>query len=206
MNSAPYRVRRATIEDLPALHYLWQSLGLPAVELQHRLTEFQLVVDPQGGVLGGIGFELAGREGRIHSEVFSDFGFADHFRPLLWGRVQMLALNHSVTRIWTQETAPFYPGNGFHEAAAPDLESLPGGWRDLAGRWLCQRLREDPNPAKVEQQLEALMVQERAQTEAIARQARWVKHLATFLAVLLALFVLAAAAYMLSRNPSLLGQ
>jgi N-acetylglutamate synthase-like GNAT family acetyltransferase len=206
VNAAEYRVRRATIEDLPTLHYLWATMGLPAAELQHRLTEFQLVVDAQGGLLGGLGFELAGRDGRLHSEVFSDFGYADHFRPLLLERVQKLALSHSVSRVWIQETAPFYPHNGFQAATAEDLHTLPPTWQALPGRWLWQRLREEPNPAQVEQQLEALMAHERAQTEALARRARTVKQLATMLALILAFFVIATAVYMISKNPAAFGR
>jgi N-acetylglutamate synthase-like GNAT family acetyltransferase len=206
MNPAEYRVRRATIEDLPALQYLWQALGLPAGELQHRLTEFQLVVDPQGGVLGGVGFHCEGREGCLHSEVFSDFGFADHFRPLLWDRVQMLALNHNVTRVWTQETSPFYTHNGFQPATPEDLSQLPTSWQAPPGRWLGLRLREEVSPQLVEQQMETLMADEREQTESLSRHAKWVKNFATFLAVLLAMFVVAAAIYMVVKNPAAFGR
>jgi hypothetical protein len=181
-------------------------MGLPAAELQNRLTEFQLVVDQAGGVLGGVGFHCEGREGRIHSEVFSDFGFADHFRPLLWDRLQMVALNHSVTRVWTQETAPFYTHNGFQTATPAELSEMPGAWQALPGRWLYLRLREDFSPQQIEMAMETLMAEERAQTESLSRRARWVKNLATILAVLLALFVIGAAIYMVTRNPAAFGR
>jgi N-acetylglutamate synthase-like GNAT family acetyltransferase len=92
-----YHVRRATIEDLPALLSMWQSLSLPTAELQHRLTEFQVLESPSG-LLGAVGFEIIGREGRIHGEAFSDFGFADHFRPELWERLQAVARSKGVVR------------------------------------------------------------------------------------------------------------
>lgn len=206
MNTAEYSVRRATIEDLPALHYLWQSLQLPGAELQHRLTEFQVVVDERGGVLGAVGLQCVGREGHIHSEVFSDFGFADHLRPLLWERLQRVALNHNVTRVWTQESSPFYTHNGFEPATSEDLGQLPPGWQASPGRWLGLRLREEVSPQLVEAQMETLMAEERAQTESLARRAKWVKNLATFLAVLLAMFVIAAAIYMVSKNPGAFGR
>jgi len=206
VNAAEYRVRRATIEDLPTLQYLWGTMGLPAWELQNHLTEFQLVVNAEGGVLGTVGFQSAGREGRIHSEVFSDFGYADHFRPLLWERVQMLALNHSVTRVWTQETAPFYTHNGFEAAKPETVGELPPEWQAMPGRWLWLRLREDFSPQQVEAQMEILRAPERAQTEALTRRARLLKNIATFLAILLALFVMAAAIYMIAKNPSAFGR
>ena len=205
MNQSEYQVRRATIEDLPALQYLWRSWGLPAAELQHRLTEFQVVVNAEGGLLGAVGFECVGREGRLYGEVFSDCGFADYFRPMFWDRVQLLAVNHAVTRVWTQETAPFYTHNGFQAASTTEAAQLPAGWQGQAGNWLWVRLREDLNPQQVEKQMEVLMAHERGQTESIARQAGIVKKLATFLAFLLAVFVLGAAAYMLSKDRGLLG-
>lgn len=206
MNASEYHARRATIEDLPTLQFLWGNMGLPGLELQHRLTEFQLLVNREGGLLGAWGFEHAGREGRIHSEVFSDFGFADHFRPLLWERVQMLALNHSVTRVWTQETAPFYTHNGFQEATVSEVGELPPAWQAMPGRWRWLRVREDFNPAAVEQQMAALFAPERAQTAALARRAQSLRHLATFLAVAFALFVIGTAIYLVVNNPKLFGR
>lgn len=37
-------VRRATVEDLPALQVLWQQADLPWMELERFATEFQVVL------------------------------------------------------------------------------------------------------------------------------------------------------------------
>src|ERR1051325_4145281 len=108
MTAAANRVRRATLDDLGTLKPLWTSMRLPAAELEKRLTEFQVIEGPDGKIIGAIGFQLADRAARIHSEAFSDFGFADAARAAFWERVQNLASNHGVFRLWTQENAPFW--------------------------------------------------------------------------------------------------
>ena len=199
------RIRRATIEDLPGLQVMWQALALPVAELQNRLTEFQVIATP-GGLLGAVGFEVEGQDGRVHSEVFSDFGFADHFRPLLWERIEALATSHNVTRIWTLETSPFWKRNGLRPANAALLKTLPAVWTSLTGNWLCIELRERADQAKIEEQLAALRAAERERTARLARQGQWIKRLATLAAVILAIFVVVVLAYLFKHNSRLLGR
>src|SRR5207248_483320 len=76
MTASTLRVRRATVEDLETLRPLWTSMHLPVAELEPRLTEFQVVENAEGEVMGGIGFEITERQGRLHSEGFTDFAIA----------------------------------------------------------------------------------------------------------------------------------
>ncbi len=200
-----YRIRRATIDDLPGLRAMWQALALPAAELQNRLTEFQVIATP-AGLLGAVGFEIAGQDGRVHSEVFSDFGYADHFRPLLWERLEALAGSHSVIRIWTLETSPFWKRNGLRPADTNLLRALPAAWAALTGNWLCIQLREQLDEKKIEQQLAAYRAAERERTARVASQGQWIKRLALLAAVVLAIFVIVAVAYLLKHNSRLLGR
>jgi len=85
MTSPNYRVRRATLDDIGQLATLWHSMKLPAEDLGRRITEFQVAEGPDGKVLGAIGMQITQRHGRIHSEGFTDFGLAEHLRPLLVG-------------------------------------------------------------------------------------------------------------------------
>jgi len=195
-----YRLRRATIDDLPGLQTMWRALALPVAELQNRLTEFQVIETP-AGLLGAVGFEIAGQEGRVHSEVFSDFGYADHFRPLFWERLEALARSHSVIRIWTLETSPFWKRCGLRPANAAGLKALPPEWLARGPGWLCIPLREQLDRAKVEQQVASLRAVERERVRRRARLATWLKRLALLAAVLLALFVMFALAYLLKHNP-----
>lgn len=207
MSSTGYRVRRATVDDRYWLTVLWQSVNLPVLELEKRLTEFQLIETADGQLLGAVGLQITGRQGRIHGEAFSDFGFADQFRAQLWERVESVAASHGLLRLWTQEAAPFWSRNGFLPASAEALQSLPAAWRALPGRWLTIQLREDVASAlPLEKQLNALMAVERQRTERIRKQARLLKTFATVAAVILAIFVIVAAVYLLRRNPAALGR
>jgi len=42
MSSSSLNIRRATVDDLPALKTMWLAAGLPAAELKERLTEFHV--------------------------------------------------------------------------------------------------------------------------------------------------------------------
>src|SRR5580704_8798426 len=112
MNAGLYRVRRATVDDLPVLQSLWASAHLPAAEFERRFTDFQVVESADGALMGAIALEVAGRHGRLHSEAFADFGLADNLRELLWARMQSVAENFGLSRLWIAESAPFWKRNG----------------------------------------------------------------------------------------------
>src|ERR1700722_6571613 len=128
MTASNLRVRRATVEDLDKLRPLWASMRLPVAELEPRLTEFQVVEDSEGKLVGAIGFQIGAQHGRLHSEGFTDFALADTARDLLWTRIQNLASNHGILRLWTQESTPFWNRTGFKPADADTLENLPAAW------------------------------------------------------------------------------
>ena len=71
MTTTNLQVRRATVEDLQRLAPLWQQEHLSVSALEKRFKDFQLIEAVGGELLGAIGLELAGPEGRLHSEVFA---------------------------------------------------------------------------------------------------------------------------------------
>jgi N-acetylglutamate synthase-like GNAT family acetyltransferase len=205
MSATDYRVRRATVDDLPWLVALWRSQEIYDPALEKRLTEFQVVENTDRQPLGALGFCIVGRNGCIHSEAYADFGFADYFRPLLWERVQMLASNHGILRVWTLERSPFWTRNGFGPPNAAAMEAMPAPWHEATGTWLTILLREDAlSGLPVDKQIEVLMQQEKERTERTYQQARLLKTLATLIAIILAIFVIGAAAYIFSKNPGIL--
>jgi N-acetylglutamate synthase-like GNAT family acetyltransferase len=196
MNAAEYRARRATIEDLPALLAMWQTMQFPTGELDRRLTEFQVVVNGSGAIVGAVGLQMAGKNGLIHSEAFTDFGVADTLRPLLWERLQMVAANHGTVRVWTRETAPFWPQTGLIKPDEEALTKLPPAWKDKPGELLVLKLREDVEEALSADKEFALYVQaEKENTRATLDTAKVMNKVAMALGVLLAAAVLIALAY-----------
>lgn len=198
MNSPVYRVRRATVDDLEGLRGLWRAMHLPDTGLERRVTEFQVVESEDGRLHGALGLEITGRQGRLHGEVFLDFALADHLRGLLWQRMQMLAQNHMLARLWTQETAPFWKQTGFQAADEAALKKLPEAWGGDPARMLTLALRDEEALEKaLEGTFELLKEQERQRTEKMLRRGRKLKFIATMLAVVLALFVVVTSVRLL---------
>jgi N-acetylglutamate synthase-like GNAT family acetyltransferase len=204
MNSEEYRVRRATVEDLGKLRMLWESMRLAPDDLEKRLTDFQIVEGRDGRLLGAVGFQINGRTGRLHSEGFVDFAVADDTRPLLWKRIQSLAMNHGVFRVWTQEQAPFWGQNGFQPASAEALQKLPEVWSGLGNGWRTLQLKDEEVLASAEKELAMFIEAEKQRTAKTLGQARLLKQLATVVTCIVAVALIAAAVYMfLRRAPGL---
>jgi len=141
---ARIHVRRATVDDLPALKALWESMRLSPEELEPRLTEFQVVENADHDVLGAIGIEFAKPHALLHSEGYTDFAIADDARQLFWERLQTLAANHGIFRLWTQERSPFWKNYGFQPPPAGTLARLPEPWRnEFTGAWLTYQLKDE---------------------------------------------------------------
>src|SRR5439155_22788122 len=54
MNAPKYAVRRATVDDLGGLKQLWQRARLQVLDLEKRLTDFQLLSSDNADLIGAI--------------------------------------------------------------------------------------------------------------------------------------------------------
>jgi hypothetical protein len=200
-----YRVRRATLDDIGQLTAQWEAMHYPIQELARRVTEFQVAEGPDGKVLGAVGLQMAERQGLVHSEAFSDFALAEHLRPLLWDRIQAVATNHGLLRVWTQEQAPFWNHCGLVKADAEALEKLPASWRGPASAWLTLKLRDDVDTVmSVDKEFALFMQSEKQRTDRVFQRARRLKAVMTLIAFLLLIAVGVWAARLFMRNPQLL--
>ncbi|HWH72412.1 MAG TPA: hypothetical protein VNT26_23830 [Candidatus Sulfotelmatobacter sp.] len=205
MISANYRVRRATLDDLEPLMALWSSMQYPVEILAKRVTEFQVAEGPEGQVLGAVGLQILQRQGCIHSEGFTDFGLAEHLRPLLWERLQSVATNHGLLRLWTQEQAPFWNHCGLAKADNEALESLPAAWRNDASAWLTVKLKEDLEEIiSADREFAVFMQSERQRSARTLQKARLLKGLATFIAFAVLILAIVGAVFLAWKNPHLL--
>ena len=194
-------IRRATVDDLPALKSLWLAANLPADELEGRLTEFQ-VVEADGQFAGALGLQILRQHLRLHSEDYADFSIADAARELFWERIQKLAANHGVFRVWTQETSPFWTRWGFQPANAEILERLPDEWKNLEGRWLSLELKnEDVINAALGNQFAGFMNAEKKQTAQVADRARKLRLFITIAGFAIFFICVAIAVYLLLHHP-----
>jgi N-acetylglutamate synthase-like GNAT family acetyltransferase len=204
MTASTLRVRRATVDDLDTLRPLWTSMRLPVADLEPRLTEFQIVENAEGKVVGGVGLEIGQRAGRLHSEGFTDFAVADASREMLWARIQTLASNHGMLRLWAKESTPFWNRMGFKPADAETLKKLPAAWQTEDATWFTLQLKDEAVIASMEKELAMFMAAEKQHSQRVFQQARTMKTFATLIAVLLAAFALGAAVYVLMKKPELL--
>jgi N-acetylglutamate synthase-like GNAT family acetyltransferase len=201
MSSPKYRVRRATLDDLRPLGALWGTMNFAVDELARRITDFQVVESAQGVLLGATGLAVAERQGRVHSEAFTDFSLADTLRPLVWDRLQAVALNQGLLRLWTQEQAPFWSHCGLVKADAEALEKLPAPWRGLPAGWRTLKLRDDFDAIiSADNDFAVFVESERRQTARTLRHAKMLKSFVTFLAFLFLALALGAGFYLLWRH------
>lgn len=195
MSPAPFRVRRATIDDLPTLKALWDSMQISSADLDKRLTEFQVAETADGQVVGTVGFQMSQRHGLIHSEAFSDFSVADHVRPLFWQRLNALALNHGVARLWTREGSPFWSHNGLQPADEETLKRLPEQWDRTAPRWLTLRLKDEDVIASLDKEFDMFVAAEKARSAEALDSARRLKTIVSWMVVLMLLGMISYAVY-----------
>jgi hypothetical protein len=196
MSSTTYSVRRATLDDLPTLRPIWESLRLPVADLEKRLTEFQVAVDADKKIVGVIAFQIADRHARIHSEAFSDFAIADTLRPLFWKRFEALAINHGIARLWTQEQSPFWKQNGLNAATAEDLKKFPPAWGRPTPEWLTLRLKDEEAVLSIEKEFDLYMQAEKQRSEDTLGTARALNKIATAIAIVLVVCILGAVFYL----------
>ncbi|MFA6544107.1 MAG: hypothetical protein WCS99_06760 [Limisphaerales bacterium] len=194
MTAPQFQARRATLDDLPALRSLWEAERLDAAALEKRLTEFQVVCDAGGRLIGGVGMLRHQQQALIHSEVFADFALADTLRPLLWERLRNVGRNHALARMWTRETPLFWRVTGFAVPGEEELARFPAAFGAAdAGPLLTLKVRADPFSEMTPEQEEVMLKQYlRADTEKVLRQARTMR---MFLYVASVVFVILLAIF-----------
>jgi hypothetical protein len=205
MTETRYAARRATVEDLPQLIPLWKLEQLPTDDLERRFTEFQVVSDEAGQVLGTIGLQINGADGLLHSESMARPELGDQLRELLWKRLQAMVHNHALERLWTQMNVPFWRAKGFARAPGEQLAALPPAFKSNERDWHLLTLRTPDANAAIEREfgrLKAMQAEEKAKMEAFVA---WMKR-AAVVALLFLMLVGAVAVIVLRFAPQIFRQ
>jgi len=195
-----WSVRRAVVDDLPALAELWRAAQLPAVNFEKNFTDFQVAEGTDGKLHGAIAMQIAGGSGRIYSEAIADFSLADTLRPMIWARLRSVAQNHGLIRVWTLETAPFWKKDaGFAAPPAEAREKFPEAFGSLTPDWLMLKLRDEmADVDSIERQFAAFKETERAKRERLLGQVKPLKWIALGLAM--AIFVIAVVGLVMAAK------
>jgi N-acetylglutamate synthase-like GNAT family acetyltransferase len=200
MSSLKFQARRATLDDLPRLKELWAMMRISDADLERQLTDFQVAVDDTGVVIGGLAFQLSHRHARIHSEAFEDFSLAEYARPVLLARIQTLAANHGLVRLWTREQSPFWPRSGFQPATEDALEKMPSVWDRFSTGWLTLKLKDEEAVASLDKEFALFVESEKLQRDQLLQQAKILKTLFLTIITLFVLALIAAAVWVFLKQ------
>ncbi|MEI9960624.1 MAG: hypothetical protein WDM76_05665 [Limisphaerales bacterium] len=196
-------IRRATVDDREALKMLWAATGLSPEqldELEKRLTEFQ-VVESNGQVLGAIGIQIIGQHALLYCEDYTDYSITDAARELFLERIQTIAANHGVFRLWTQERSPFWTRSGFQPANAEMLARLPANWNQIEGQWLTLQLKdEEAISTALGENFAGFMDAEKKQTARVAAKAKTFRTIITVLGFTTFFICIAIAIYLFMHH------
>lgn len=177
MDPSEFTARRATVDDLPALKLLWERNHLQILDLEKVMTEFQLMISPEGDLLGAVALHIEQKQGHIHSEAYARAEDRDVYRPVLWQRLENVAKNHGLLNLWIADRDPFWTGQGFAEPNLERLKKLPESFRTAAPERLVLALREEAAEAiSLEHEFELFQQNQRASSERIMAQAQKVKN------------------------------
>lgn len=204
INFARMESRRATIEDLPQLTVLWELERLPSDDLERRFTEFQVVLDEGGEVVGAVGLQIVRNHGLLHGESIGRPEIGDEVRELLWRRIQMVARNHSLDRIWTKLNAPFWRKTGFKKANEDELEVIPEEFGEPSDFNLLPLREGGASAEAIEKQFAMLRALHDEESQQLQRRVSTVKRLALVLTVVVAFLVIAFAVVALKYGPKFL--
>ena len=199
MSQAAYDLRRATVEDLPALRALWQGGGLPAAELEKRFTEFQIASTGEK-VVGAIGLHINGQHAWLHSETYAADANADELRALLLSRIQTVARNHGLARLWAHSGGPFWAQQGFTVPTPETLQRVAATGAAGGDGWLTLQLREETAGPSLEHEFELFKQASREESEAIMRRAKLMKVVALLVALLVFALIVIGAVFFFSHR------
>jgi len=204
MNSPEYTARRATVDDLSGLKILWERARFQVLDLEKHLTEFQLIVSDAGDLIGALALHIEAKQGLLHSGAFAQPEQEEQFRPQLWERIQSVARNHGLNRLWTQEGASFWLQAGFVEGSAETLPRLPPGFGDRQARWLTLQLKDENVAAlSIEHEFELFQTAQKEDTERLRRLGRTMKVTVFVVIGIVAAIGLLVIVRMAVKNPSL---
>jgi hypothetical protein len=193
-----FTARRATVDDVPALRVLWRAEQLPESDLEKRVTEFQVALDAADKLVGAIGLRVEGSQGLLHSETFLDFAQADTLRPLLWERVQTVARNRGLTRLWTLEKIQFWRGAGFDSPDDEGRKRYVPAFGPEDAPWLTVKLKDELVATMTpEQEMALFRSASKEENARIQKQALVLKWIAAVLGVIFLVFAVWSAILMM---------
>ncbi|MDA7916361.1 hypothetical protein N9B94_03920 [Verrucomicrobia bacterium] len=107
MAVAELSIRPALEEDLDRLIRFWKTQDIEPREIEPTFPEFQIVMDPEGNIVGCVALRILAKEGVIHSLAFCESTYTEQCNELLWSRLRKVADNHGLFRLWASPESPW---------------------------------------------------------------------------------------------------
>jgi N-acetylglutamate synthase-like GNAT family acetyltransferase len=178
VSSPTYGLRRATLEDLPALRELWKKANLSLPDLEKRFTEVQIAETSDGKIAGALGLKIDRLHGVMHSEAILEKENLALYEAF-WQRMQILSRNYGLFRLWTDSQTPYWQTVGFKVPEEKAFEKKPASLTGDREKLLTLPLKEESAEGlTVEQQFELFTQSQKAETERLMQQAQVFKKVA----------------------------
>lgn len=182
MNAAPFTVRRASVDDIPALRRLGANKEDAGPALERRLGEMQVVLDAVGTLVGAWGVRTSGNQAHVYERLVVACMDEAAFREMVWQRILTLARNHAWSRIWVKSEEAVWGDWGFVAADAECLRTLPTVFGPAEGGWRVLVLRGDRvEQVSMEAEFEVFQQAQREATERLMIRAKKYRFIALVL-------------------------
>jgi len=176
---AQWSVRRASVEDVPALKEHWQKAGVLDDALEKNLTEFQIAENSEGTIRGVVGVRLHDQQAWIYHESFIDQSEAGSIQEAIWKRIHTLAQNHALYKIWTHSDSPTWTRLKFLNATQEVLSEKPSEFQMMSDQWKVLVLREPSEEAvSLDNEFELFQKAQQADREQLMKQTAMMKIIA----------------------------
>lgn len=200
MTAADFRIRRATLDDLPALRELFKKAEAAPMDLEKRFTELQVAELADGQIAGAIGLKIERLHGQLHSEMIADPAHAAQLYEAFWQRLQVLARNHGLFRLWTLSKNNYWTTLGFRAPGEKEKEKMPASFG--AGEFFTFPLKEETAEGmSVEKEFELFTQSQRIETERLMQQAQTFRKFAYAVLAIAVLGFFAAAGWRFLKSP-----
>ena len=159
----------------------------------------------EGVLLGAIGLMVEGNDALLHSEALAPGDEGDEIRAALWRRLQIVARNQGIHRLWTQEDADYWRTGGFGAAPAETVSAATAAFVDKTSTWLvCDLI--DPAKAKqlVTEQMAIWHATRTQEADELQGKIRAFRNASLLVAAVVVVLMIGMVVFVLRQRPEIL--
>lgn len=190
MMGGSFQLKRATVEELPALRWLWQRANLSTVALERDLTDFYLLLDEDFTLLAAMGVHVESKEAWLHHLHFSHDPHDPELFGQFWERLRLLLINRGVQRAWTRQLPAAWRQEGFTDPSSRESLHAPRHAQPDQPGLLVRPMRDARTAQLIEKKVAELSALREVSDRHMAQQTQRIRRIAyTISAVFISLLV-----------------